>query len=175
MGLSHSGFHDLFLNWNSQFLNNVIIIKTSAIGDLSQFWLSNLGPFVSLLSERFLIIWLSSLSILSIPDQGFTRNTSCALNLISVFLLTLAGDPRIYISMKINFFLRPRKLVYTNLCEFTVLDIFAFNFVFYLLLNTTQKSNNTPTQKLSTGWWIDQSQSIELHNETKVFNYFIWM
>jgi len=52
--------------------------------------------------------------------------------------------------MKINFFLRPRKLVSTNLWEFTVLDIFVFIFVFYLLLNTTQKSNNTPTQTLST-------------------------
>jgi hypothetical protein len=70
--------------------------------------------------------------------------------LISVFLLTVAEDPQIYISMKINFFLRPRKLASTNLCEFTVLAIFVFIFVFYLLLNTTQKSNNTLTQKLST-------------------------
>ena len=33
-----------------------------------------------------LIIWLSNLSTLSVPDEGNSRNASCALNLISTFL-----------------------------------------------------------------------------------------
>ena len=37
--------------------------------------------------SKLLIIWLSNQSILSIPDEGYSRNTSCALNLISTFLL----------------------------------------------------------------------------------------
>jgi len=33
------------------------------------------------------IIWLSNLSILNIPEVGYSRNASCALILISTFLL----------------------------------------------------------------------------------------
>jgi hypothetical protein len=33
------------------------------------------------------IIWLSNLSILSVPDKGYSRNVSCTLNLTSTFLL----------------------------------------------------------------------------------------
>jgi len=33
--------------------------------------------------------WLSNLSILSVPDEGYSRNVSCALNLMSTFLLLL--------------------------------------------------------------------------------------
>ena len=33
------------------------------------------------------IIWLSNLSTLSVPDEGYSRNASCALNLIFTFLL----------------------------------------------------------------------------------------
>jgi len=35
----------------------------------------------------FLIIWLSNLLALSVPDEGDSRNVLCALNLISIFLL----------------------------------------------------------------------------------------
>jgi hypothetical protein len=31
------------------------------------------------------LIWLSNLSILRVPDEGYFRNTSCTLNLISTF------------------------------------------------------------------------------------------
>ena len=31
-------------------------------------------------------IWLSNISMLSVPDEGYSRNASCALNLISTFL-----------------------------------------------------------------------------------------
>jgi len=35
------------------------------------------------------IIWLSNLSILSVPDEGYSRKMFCALNLISTFLLLI--------------------------------------------------------------------------------------
>ena len=37
-------------------------------------------------TENIIFIWLSSLWILSVPDECHSRNTSCALNLISTFL-----------------------------------------------------------------------------------------
>jgi hypothetical protein len=52
----------------------------SCICDISQFWLSCLGPLVLLL-PKFQIIWLFNLSILSVPNEGSSRNASCALNL----------------------------------------------------------------------------------------------
>jgi hypothetical protein len=33
--------------------------------------------------KNFKLCWLSSLPILSVPDEGYSRNASCALNLIS--------------------------------------------------------------------------------------------
>jgi hypothetical protein len=38
-------------------------------------------------SRNVLFNWLSNLSILSVPDEGYSRNASGALNLISTFLL----------------------------------------------------------------------------------------
>jgi hypothetical protein len=32
-------------------------------------------------------IWLSNLLIMSVPDEGYSRNVSCTLNLISTFLI----------------------------------------------------------------------------------------
>jgi hypothetical protein len=54
--------------------------------------------------EHFKGIWLSNRSIFSVPDQDYSRNASCALNLISTFLLNIElkikphGD--IYCSME---------------------------------------------------------------------------
>ena len=36
--------------------------------------------------KYLIIIWLSNLSILSVPDEGYSRNALCALHLISTFL-----------------------------------------------------------------------------------------
>jgi hypothetical protein len=33
------------------------------------------------------MIWLSNVSVLTVPDEGYSRNVSCTLNLISTFLL----------------------------------------------------------------------------------------
>ena len=58
---------------NFQFLNNVIINKTKVF--LPQ-------AYVTIA----IIIWLSNLSILSVPDESYSRNVLCTLNLISTFL-----------------------------------------------------------------------------------------
>ena len=62
------------------------IIYPSDIGDLSWFWLFCLGPFAVLLPKLW-VIWLSNLSILRVPDEGYSGNASCTLNFISIFLL----------------------------------------------------------------------------------------
>jgi hypothetical protein len=36
--------------------------------------------------ENFKLFWLCNLSILSVPDEGYSRNASCTLNLIFTFL-----------------------------------------------------------------------------------------
>ena len=57
----------------------------SALGEiLSRFWLSCLGPF-GFIAPKIYIILLSNLSILNVPDEGYSSNASCALNLISTF------------------------------------------------------------------------------------------
>ena len=38
--------------------------------------------------------WLSNLSILSVPDEGYSRNTSCVLNLISTVFCTLKATEK---------------------------------------------------------------------------------
>ena len=53
---------------------------------ISQFWRSWLG---FLAPKTLKIIWLSSLSTLSVSDEGYSRYASCPLNLISTFLLCL--------------------------------------------------------------------------------------
>ena len=50
-----------------------------------RFWLPCVCPLVILL-PKFSFIWLSNLSILSVPDEGYFKSASCALNLISTFL-----------------------------------------------------------------------------------------
>ena len=56
------------------------------IGNFSWFWLSCLGPLVLLLQKHIYIILLSSLLILSVPDEGYSGNMSCTLNLMSILL-----------------------------------------------------------------------------------------
>jgi ABC-type nickel/cobalt efflux system permease component RcnA len=42
--------------------------------------------------KTFKIIWLSNLSTLSVLDEGYSKNVSCALNLISTILLLSLGQ-----------------------------------------------------------------------------------
>ena len=44
-------------------------------GDLSWIWLSCLDPLV-LLIPKLKIIWLSNISVLSVPNEGYNRNLS---------------------------------------------------------------------------------------------------
>ena len=43
-------------------------------------------PFGLRAPHTFQLIWLSNLSPLVVPDDGYSRNVSCALKLISTFL-----------------------------------------------------------------------------------------
>jgi hypothetical protein len=42
-------------------------------------WLSSLDTLIFLLPKYSLIIWLSNLMILSVPDEGYSRNVLCTL------------------------------------------------------------------------------------------------
>jgi hypothetical protein len=61
---------------------------TSDIFDLTQFWISCLGPLVFLLPKTLNYgIWFSNNLATSVPDESYSRNVSCALNLIYMFLI----------------------------------------------------------------------------------------
>ena len=91
--LRHShGLLDLFIYWNLQFLNNVIINKTKVL-------LLQPRVILVLLFPNFLIIWVSSLSILSVPDEGCSRKTSSA-PLISTFLFVKMNSDTVAVSYK---------------------------------------------------------------------------
>ena len=73
------------------------IYDPTGIGDHSRFWLSCLGSLVLVL-PKLIIICLSYLSIFIIPDEGFSRNASCTLNLIFTFFFFIkSGSNYIYI------------------------------------------------------------------------------
>ena len=46
-------------------------------------------PFGLLAPKTFKIIWFSNLSTLSVPDEGDSRNVSCTINLLSMFLFLI--------------------------------------------------------------------------------------
>jgi hypothetical protein len=68
--------------WNLQLLNNIVINKTMVL--LSQvqvylagrLWLCWLGSLVLLPRKH---IWFSNLSMLSVPDEGYSRNLPCTI------------------------------------------------------------------------------------------------
>jgi hypothetical protein len=68
--------------WNLQLLNNIVINKTMVlipqvqVSLASRLWLCCLGHLVLLLRKH---IWLSNLSILSVPYEGYSRNAPCAI------------------------------------------------------------------------------------------------
>ena len=67
----------------------MIVLSTgsppSGIGDLKTILAILFRPFGLLARKTSKIIWLSNLSILSVSDEGYSRNALCALNLISTF------------------------------------------------------------------------------------------
>jgi len=60
-------------------LPRVLVTLTDHDYSVYAFWFS--------CSKDFKIILLSNILSLSVPHEGYSRNTSCALNLISTFLL----------------------------------------------------------------------------------------
>ena len=52
---------------------------------------TNFGYHVQALSKHFLIEWISSYSMLSVPDENYSRNASSAINLISPVLLIIVS------------------------------------------------------------------------------------
>jgi hypothetical protein len=57
----------------------------------------NFGVILFIAPKHFFIIWFSNISILSVPDEGYSRKASYALNLISTFLfLDMRVDLRIH-------------------------------------------------------------------------------
>ena len=62
-------------------VNLLLKLNPPGIGDLSIAWLSWLEPFV------FWSLRVFKYLALSVPDEGYSRKASCALNLISTFLL----------------------------------------------------------------------------------------
>ena len=62
--------------------------KENTRQNFSRFWLSWLDPLILILVLLTLyMIWFSNLSMWSVPDEGYTNNASCALSMISTFLL----------------------------------------------------------------------------------------
>ena len=52
---------------------------------------------VCFIAPKTLIIWFFNLSILSVPGESYSRNASCALNLISTFLRVVRTKFYIYV------------------------------------------------------------------------------
>ena len=66
-------------------------VKKTSIGDINRFWLSFLGPLILLLPTTFQYFEIEG------TDEGYSRNTLFALNLISTFLsytITIPNDER---------------------------------------------------------------------------------
>jgi hypothetical protein len=107
--------------------NNIIKLyrKMEGMGKLIQF-----RPFGLRTPKTFKIIWLSSLSTLSIPDEGYSRNVSCALNLISTFSLLMLRYTRY-------------KFTWSSLSvTWCRLDVFSLSLVF----STNKNDHNDITQ-----------------------------
>ena len=60
-------------------------------------------PFGFLSPKDFTIIWLSNILALSVPDKGYFKNASCALNLTFTFLLTfLSGSEPMHLLLFVS-------------------------------------------------------------------------
>jgi len=69
--------------WNLQFLNNVIINKTRVLLLAILF-----RPFGFYSSQKFKLFGFPIFQMLSVPDEGYSKNALYTLNLISMFLFS---------------------------------------------------------------------------------------
>ena len=67
--------------------NSIIKTIVLLLCDISRFRLSWLGRLVSCSQRFFKVIWLFNFSILRVPDEDYSKNAPCALNLISTFFI----------------------------------------------------------------------------------------
>ena len=61
--------------------------QTQSFGNLSQLWLSCLGPLLYLLPKTLKLLG-SSVLTMNVPD-GYYRNVSCTLNSVSTFVFPI--------------------------------------------------------------------------------------
>ena len=67
----------------------------------SRFWLLCLGPLIYLHKDTFTLVCISNLLIMSVPNVGYSRDPSCALNPMSKILLRIQFNS-IYIHIKMT-------------------------------------------------------------------------
>jgi hypothetical protein len=81
-----------FIRYIHYSLHNVIMNKTKVLSPQVPPGKGVISRSLAILFRPFGVmapttcIWLSNISMLSVPDEGYSRNASCALNLISTFL-----------------------------------------------------------------------------------------
>jgi hypothetical protein len=91
-------------------------------GILRRFWLSCFDRLVFLFPKSFIFFWICNLLTMNIPDEGFSRNVSCARNQISTFLLNIA---EFFSPLYLSFFLGGRGLWF--LPEINILSLVELN------------------------------------------------
>ena len=66
----------IFLFWNVQFLNILVIIKTKILMYMEIYSILAIlfRNFDLLTPKYFKIIWLSNILIFNVPDEGYSRN-----------------------------------------------------------------------------------------------------
>ena len=67
-------------------LSDVTFLTSASLLHL-QLLSANKNLLLIILARHKFVIWLSNLSIFIVPDEGYSRNVSSTLNLISTFLL----------------------------------------------------------------------------------------
>ena len=80
----------LTLWFNLHFVNTVIIIKANV--PLHQAYVT-LGPLILMLPNTFKLLGFTIFRFWWVPDEGYSRKASCALNYISKFLICFSIFP----------------------------------------------------------------------------------
>jgi hypothetical protein len=84
----------------------------SGVGDRSLFWLCCFRPFGCIAPKHFSIIWLSNLSILSVPDEDYPRNVHNVFILLFFYVIIWLG--KIY-TVVVTVWLTVKKYLYLKL------------------------------------------------------------
>lgn len=79
-------------NHNNKKKNELVMRRNRTKTISLSIHLENFGRPLAFLLPKILNIWLSNLMIMSLPDDGYSRNPPCALNLTTTFLLDKCKD-----------------------------------------------------------------------------------